>query len=136
LAIRGGPSSVRLDYSGADQISEEPRRFELRACLSEIVLTLSPMWRRLGHQVTIDCPDIIVMDGYSGVISQIITNLITNSLVHGYDEGAVGNISIKVDNNCDNDFELIVCNDGERISHELKSRVFEPFSRRREAQEA
>ena len=111
----------------SDQFSEEARNFELAACVSEVVHIFSPMWRKCGHQVDVICSDAIDMHGYPGVISQIITNFLTNSFMHGFDEGIFGNIKISITTNAGGVVELRYCDNGNGIPEELRDKIFEPF---------
>jgi signal transduction histidine kinase/streptogramin lyase len=77
-----------------DQSSGERRRFRLKAYLDEILLSLMPRMTRTGHTVTVDCPADLELDSYPGALAQIVTNLITNSLVHAFPDGRRGHIGI------------------------------------------
>ncbi|MEI8395297.1 MAG: HAMP domain-containing sensor histidine kinase, partial [Rhodospirillaceae bacterium] len=111
----------------ADQISEQRRKFDLGGCLSDVVYTLGPVWRHPGHQVDLICPHPIEVDGYPGVISQILTNLVANSAVHAFDHGQRGILSIKavmVKPDC---VVLTYSDNGRGISSCALGNVFEPF---------
>ncbi|MEI7611180.1 MAG: hypothetical protein WCJ64_27660, partial [Rhodospirillaceae bacterium] len=71
----------------ADQASDQPRRFEMGRCLSDIVTSIGPIWRKPGHRLDILCPEPIELDGNPGMISQIVSNLVTNSVIHGFEPG-------------------------------------------------
>ena len=67
-----------------DQTSGARRSFELGAYLHEVVHSLSPRLKRTAHRVVIDCPAALLLFSDPGAISQILTNLLMNSLTHGY----------------------------------------------------
>ena len=54
----------------ADQTSGEFRRFDLNACLDDLVTNLKPSWRRAGHMVRIECPPAFDIDGNPGILSR------------------------------------------------------------------
>ncbi len=81
-----------------DQVGEQPRTFMLKEYLHEILTTLRPQLKRTQHQVTIEC-DNIVLSSYPGIFSQIITNFIMNSLIHGFKEQPNGQITIEATTN-------------------------------------
>lgn len=80
-----------------DQSGEEKRLFNMKAYLSSVLVSLHPKYRRSGHTITLTCPDHIEINNYPGAFSQIITNLIMNSLIHGFDGIEKGKIDIDVE---------------------------------------
>jgi ligand-binding sensor domain-containing protein/signal transduction histidine kinase len=77
-----------------DQSSGERRRFGLKAYIDEVLLSLAPRITRTGHTVTVDCAAELEVDSYPGAIAQILTNLVTNSLVHAFPDDRRGHIAI------------------------------------------
>ena len=69
----------------------------------------------------------MLMKSYPGDFSQIFTNLIMNSVAHGFDQGAAaGNIRIAVKNEGGN--AVIRYSDtGKGISADVIRKVFDPF---------
>ncbi|MEI8395205.1 MAG: HAMP domain-containing sensor histidine kinase [Rhodospirillaceae bacterium] len=111
----------------ADQTSDSHRRFELSDLLSDIVISLGPVWRKAGHRVKIECPETIVLDGHPGVISQILTNLITNSVIHGFEPGQKGTLTVTAGLCAGEGVELTYSDNGKGIPGELRDKVFDPF---------
>jgi signal transduction histidine kinase len=110
----------------ADQSSEEKRVFEMKNYLEQILLSLRPQFKRTPHQVRMDCPDGLILDSYPGAIMQIITNLIMNSLIHGFADGRPGEISIKVEPAGEN-VMLTYRDTGVGMDREQKERIYDPF---------
>ena len=110
-----------------DQTTSERRRFNLRRYLEEVMISLSPRLRQGGHQVTIACPDTLEVDGFPGAISQILTNLVMNSLRHGYDRGQSGALTLTVREAGGDLLEIAYADDGKGIPAVHRSRIFEPF---------
>ncbi len=110
-----------------DQSTDERRCFHLRHYLDEVMQSLKPAWRKGGHQVIVECPPDIEIDGPPGAWSQIITNLVMNSLVHAYDEGQAGTLSIRVTLAGGGDVELVYADDGRGIPAASRDKVFDPF---------
>jgi len=79
-----------------DQSCGEKRTFDLKEYLREILLSLHPITKKTPHQIHLYCPDHLEITSYPGAISQIITNFITNSLVHGFPDNTAGNIQIDI----------------------------------------
>jgi signal transduction histidine kinase len=109
-----------------DQTSEKRRVFGLSDTLAEIILTLGPMLRKTSHSVHCAIDGQIQMDSYPGALTQIITNLINNALLHAFAERKQGQIKISASMH-DDRIELSVCDDGVGIPEVYLNRVFDPF---------
>lgn len=108
-----------------DQMVEELRKFELNEYLSEVCQSLIPQLKAKGHQIHIECPE-IYMHTYPGALAQVITNLVMNSVLHGFEERRNGSIWIhceEVDGNVHLDFK----DNGVGIAAEQIDKIFEPF---------
>lgn len=79
-----------------DQSSEAVRKFELGSYINEIIHSLSPILKKTNHTINVKVNSEILIKSYPGVFSQIITNLIQNSLLHGFEEISNGIINIAV----------------------------------------
>lgn len=110
----------------SDQSHEEKRTFHFKSYLDEILLSLRPELKKTDVKVEIDVPDSLFMDSYPGVFSQIITNLILNSIRHGYDENLSGTIIIKIRQSFRN-LVLTYSDDGRGISRENMAKIYDPF---------
>ena len=111
----------------ADQASGERRRFELNGWLSDIVVSLGPVWRKAGHRIEIACPEPIEIDGHPGMISQVVTNLVTNSIVHGFEPGQRGLITITATPVGSDTVEITYTDNGKGIARDAQDKVFDPF---------
>ncbi|MCM8739067.1 PAS-domain containing protein [Azospirillum sp. A1-3] len=109
-----------------DQASEERRVFELNTYIHEVLRSLGMRIRRSGHTVAVHCPDDLTIDSFPGAFSQILTNFVINSLLHGYDPGVRGQLTVTV-TAMDGEVELVYADDGRGIPAELHGKVFEPF---------
>ncbi len=110
-----------------DQTSNETREFNLVLYLQEVVQSLSPKLKSGGHQVSIDGPEGIVMSTSPGALSQVFTNLIVNSIVHGFDRRKNGNISIAASLESGEKVRIDYSDDGNGIAQRHVARIFEPF---------
>ncbi|MBN2534331.1 MAG: substrate-binding domain-containing protein [Spirochaetales bacterium] len=109
-----------------DQSSEEKRSFKLKEYIQDILLSLRPRLKRVNHNIHIYCPDDIVLNSYPGAFSQIITNLIINSLIHAFDDDRKGTISIEV-KLFENEMVLTYSDNGKGIEKKNIKKIFEPF---------
>jgi signal transduction histidine kinase len=109
-----------------DQSSDDIRSFNLRKYLDEVLLSLNPKLKGKPVTVEIDCPANIEMASFPGAVSQIVTNMVVNSLVHGFEEGQPG--KIKISGKLDGDFvDFDYSDDGIGMDNATLSQLFDPF---------
>jgi len=110
-----------------DQSSEAIRTFKLREYINAILLSLHPELKQTKIRIEVDCPDDLTLDSYPGDFSQIFTNLIMNSIAHGFNQGAdAGSIKIKIDKDTD-DLVIRYTDDGKGIPGNIMNKIFDPF---------
>lgn len=110
-----------------DQSSDAERSFNLNAYLASIVQSLVHQIKNTAYQINVDCPAEICITSYPGAISQILTNFIMNSLLHGFQNRANGVISIRVRAIEPESLALIYRDDGQGMDSENLAHHFEPF---------
>lgn len=110
-----------------DQSSEQRRRFQLNETVHECLVLLHPMLKRTPYQVEVDIPDHIEMDSYPGPLAQVITNLVNNAVIHGFDDRDHGVIHIRADRFDGNGVRIVFSDDGHGIPAEYLDRIFDPF---------
>lgn len=110
-----------------DQTSVHRRSFPLDATLSEILLTLGPTIRKSRHQVVCDIPPDLVLDSYPGPLAQIVTNLIHNAFLHGFEAMEAGVVTIQAEADGDEQVWLRVRDNGCGIPPDDLGRIFDPF---------
>lgn len=109
-----------------DQTSEADRLININAYLNEIVASLKPELKKGLHTVNIDCPLNLEISIPAGALSQIFTNFIINSVIHGFDGIKNGIIDITVTDNVDQ-IDIIYHDNGQGISKDQISQLFDPF---------
>ena len=110
-----------------DQTSDERRHFDLREYIEETLRSLQPELKGTRVAVVIDCAAGIDMDSYPGPLAQVVTNLVLNSLQHGFEPGMPGTIRMSAQAADNDDVVLYYDDDGRGIPAELHDRIFEPF---------
>jgi PAS domain S-box-containing protein len=109
-----------------DQAHEEKRRFTLKPYLDDVLKSLHPKIKNSGHQVTVLCPPNLELYSYPGVFSQIISNFVMNSLIHGFEQTPHGEIRIEVTE--DEDHVVLWYQDnGKGMDQDTRDRIFDPF---------
>ncbi|WP_319244964.1 HAMP domain-containing sensor histidine kinase [uncultured Propionivibrio sp.] len=109
-----------------DASSDERRQFRLGDYLDEVLTSLRPKFRHRRVRVTCACPRDVEMNSCPGLLAQVVTNLVLNALMHGYDEDGAGEIALDVRDEGDW-VEMICRNDGHPIPVEHLPRIFDPF---------
>jgi len=102
------------------------RGFRLRACIEEVIGSLAPLVPPGAVAFTVDCREDLALQSYPGAWTSILTNLIANSLRHGFkgrDRGSIG-IAVKADRDL---LGLDYRDDGRGLSAEAQGRIFDPF---------
>lgn len=109
-----------------DQSSEEKRNINLKEYVKEILFSMSNIIKKTNITIKNNCSDKINIDTYPGAISQIITNLIINSIRHAFKEKEKGNIFINATME-ENIIKLIYKDNGQGIDEEFLPKIFDPF---------
>ncbi len=110
-----------------DQSTEQKRTFELREYLDEILLSLHPKLKRTKHHISLHCEQRIVLSSYPSAFYQIISNLIMNSLIHGFGNHSEGHISLDTEIIEEVDLRLIYQDNGQGVAESNLKNIFEPF---------
>jgi len=110
-----------------DQTSESRREFELNDYLREISSTFSSEFKR--HKVTLHLSynrDKVIMNSLPGVLSQVIVNLIQNSLIHAFVNTTGATITLEVIAK-ENNVTIVYQDNGIGIDKSVQKNLFEPF---------
>ncbi len=109
-----------------DQSGEGRREFRVREYIAEILLSLRPVLKKTNHVIAVFGDRDLVLNSYPGAFSQIVTNLLTNSLNHAYRDEEAGRVEISFEKN-ETHFILVFVDDGSGISRENQKNIFSPF---------
>ncbi|WP_114860992.1 sensor histidine kinase [Azospirillum brasilense] len=115
-----------------DRASAERRAVNLNRYIQETLVSLEPKLRQGRHTISVSCPDGLVVDSYPGALSQILTNLVMNSVTHAFvdaqgTEGQGGALSVTVDEPEPGTVRLVYTDDGRGIPADHLPRIFDPF---------
>ena len=110
-----------------DRSSGERRSFNLKQCIDDTLLSLRPLYGRRRIVVNVICGADLVLDSYPGALSQLVGNLMTNSLAHAFPGDMAGQVTIDAGVNADEHVEIMFSDNGCGIPAKLRNKVFEPF---------
>ncbi|TAF84339.1 MAG: histidine kinase, partial [Curvibacter sp.] len=109
-----------------DQASSRRRRFQLLAVVEEVLNTARPMFKTANHEVQLQIAADLELDSYPGPLEQVLTNLLSNSIHHGFDGTDSGRISIHAQ--LDGSRVLLhYADNGKGIATDNLPHIFEPF---------
>ncbi|BBT64636.1 ATP-binding protein [Aeromonas caviae] len=110
-----------------DQSSEARYNFSLADNLHQVVVSLGYKLKKSQCEVDIQCDPKLTLYSFPGSFTQIYSNLILNSIHHGFDDwDRPRKITIKVEQQGD---ELVIdySDNGRGIPPEILPRIFDPF---------
>ena len=109
-----------------DQTSEAEREINVSEYLTEVVQSLAPNFKKTQHTIDIHCPDDLSIKCAPGVLAQILTNMIMNSLIHGFEDKTKGAIRLEISEQ-DNNLVINYSDDGRGLDEDTLKRHFDAF---------
>ncbi len=116
-----------LKQMSIDQATQRRRTFDVDQLIDEILITLSPTLRNRSVTIVRTIALELYMDSYPGPLSQVITNLVQNALVHAFEERTSGTITLLAEALANQRLRLVVEDNGKGMDAEIIGHLFEPF---------
>ncbi|MBT0585850.1 sensor histidine kinase [Alteromonas oceanisediminis] len=130
LAMRNLQRSADLVTSfkrlAIERNSDEPSWFSVKQVVHDLATTINPLLRKRGIKLHIDIADSASMRSMAGTLSQILQNLIMNTVEHAFPEARSGNVTVRVIEKEDK-ISVTVIDDGCGIDEGVKPILFDPF---------
>jgi signal transduction histidine kinase len=109
-----------------DQSSDGVREIKPAEYFEEVLRSLRLQFKPLRHHIRVECDPGLCIRSIPGALSQIINNLVINSIVHGFEHLEQGHALIAV--HCENSVLTIdYTDDGCGMSPEALKHLFDPF---------
>ncbi|WP_448548417.1 sensor histidine kinase [Thalassotalea fusca] len=129
---RGAQLVKSFKQVAVDQSSNEHRTINVECYLNEIITSLKPKLKKTQHVIEIKCQPGLCIHVNAGALSQIVSNLIINSLIHGFIDTNHGHIKIEAFEK--NGYAILKYMDnGVGVTAEALKCIFEPFYTTRRA---
>ena len=110
-----------------DQSSESCYSFKLEENINQVITSLKHKLKQARCNVFVDCPKGLSMYSFPGSFIQIYSNLILNSLIHGFEDWE-GKREIYINIRLQDDTLHIGYRDtGKGIPNDIANRIFDPF---------
>ncbi len=109
-----------------DQSTTEVREFDIRKYTQDILTSLHTKFKSTQHEISLECPDALQIYNVPGVYSQILTNFLMNSLVHGFEHIEKGLIHINIQR-CGDNICLNYTDNGCGMSQQQLNKIYDPF---------
>ncbi len=123
---RAGELIQSFKQVAVDRTNEIPRTFPVKQYLEEILISLEPQLKKTNHTVMILAEDELLINSYPGAFSQVIINLVMNSIIHGFQGEEKGELSFNFYQE-ENNLIMEYWDNGCGIPPENMSKIFEPF---------
>lgn len=110
-----------------DQISNQRRSFNVKDVSNELLTMLHPFLRRAGCEVALTVEPDLQCDSYPGAYSQVLNNLVMNTVIHGLEGRHGGSVRVDIGRFSDQQLVLTVSDAGCGMPADVLKRIFAPF---------
>ncbi len=109
-----------------DQSGETRRSFKMKEYVEEVCLSLRPILKKTPHRVEVECDEGLSLNSYPGAFSQIVTNFITNSVMHAFTGNTAGCLHFAIHEE-KGIIHFTYADDGKGMGQEEVAHIFDPF---------
>ena len=110
-----------------DQTTDLRREFDLAAVVEDVLVMVEPSFKHTPYKIETDLSRGLSMNSYPGSLGQVLTNLVMNALVHGFDGQAQGQVRVHCARLTADTIALSVSDDGLGMDESVRRRIFDPF---------
>lgn len=109
-----------------DQALDDKKVFDLEEYIKQLVFSLNYVLKKVNVTVDVKATKKIKIESYAGVFSQIFTNLINNSVKHGFEDLTNGKIEIFLETD-EKSVTIVYKDNGKGIEQEKMPLIFDKF---------
>jgi len=113
--------------TAVDQSSEVGRFFDVRETIEDVNNSLHNKFKKTTIKIEINCPKGLTLYGLPGALDQILTNLMMNSFIHGFEEGHLEGYIFITARLKEDRLYLEYSDTGKGMVQETAEKIFEPF---------
>lgn len=110
-----------------EQHTDPKLNINLSQHVNDIVNTVKTLFKKKKYAIKINVDPKLNLITYPSAWNQILTNFLTNSHIHGFEDRIDGNISINFQKNDEGELVLVYQDDGKGIDNDIEDKVFDPF---------
>jgi two-component system NtrC family sensor kinase len=112
-----------------DQTTDSRRSFDLAQVIEDVLVMVEPSFKHTPFTIQTELSSGVSMNSYPGALGQVLTNLLMNALVHGFEGSAAGTVTVRCCGAVDAEdtVELQVQDDGRGMDESVRRRIFDPF---------
>lgn len=110
-----------------DQTTDLRRDFDLGQVVEDVLVMVEPSFKHTPFVIRTELVEGIEMNSYPGSLGQVLTNLLMNALVHGFDGREAGEVKVHCAPLGADHVELTVIDNGHGMDEGVRRRIFDPF---------
>ncbi|MFY7863208.1 sensor histidine kinase [Roseateles sp.] len=110
-----------------DQTTDLRRDFDLARVVEDVLIMVEPSFKHTPFVIHTDLGSGISMNSYPGSLGQVLTNLLINALVHGFEGRTEGEVRVHCAQLSPDEVELSVIDNGRGMDESVRRRIFDPF---------
>ncbi len=110
-----------------DQTTDLRRDFELARVVEDVLIMVEPSFKHTPFIIKTELVPGLAMNSYPGSLGQVLTNLLINALVHGFEGKTQGLVTITCAKLSADEVELSISDDGRGMDESVRRRIFDPF---------
>lgn len=109
-----------------DQMNESRETFDLCDYIQKIKSNMRYECKKRGVKIMTSCHEHLMLNSYPGAFSQVLTNLILNSIIHGFEDQTNGEITIEVKEE-DTQITLYYSDNGKGMDESTLNKMYDAF---------